>query len=130
LTSKELLKIAGELCDADKLDESMEICNRVILDEPDNPGALYIISLCLLNAARQVQAIQIARRITHLCPRDFRGWSVQALCWGELHRYDESVRCAEKAVQCSRTDKTLADLAYAHNNAGNYDLADKFCSKR
>jgi hypothetical protein len=26
-------------------------------------------------------------------------------------------------------DKTLADLAYAHTNAGNWDLADKFCTE-
>lgn len=127
--SKELLKKAGELADADKLDEAMELCNQVILDEPDNPGCLYVIGICLLKAARQLQAIQIAKRITSLCPRDFRGWSLLALCWGELHRYDESVRCAEKAVQCSRTDKTLADLAYAHTNAGHWDKADRFCGE-
>jgi predicted Zn-dependent protease len=61
---KELVKLAGELADADKLDEAMELCNRVILDEPDNPGALYVIGCVLLKAARQVQAIQIAKRIT------------------------------------------------------------------
>jgi tetratricopeptide (TPR) repeat protein len=124
--SQELVRLAGDLADADKLDEAMELCNRVILDEPDNPGALYVIAICLLNAARQVQAIQIAKRITHLYPKDFRGWSVLALCWGELCRYDESVRNAEKAVKCRRIDKTLADLAYAYNNAGNYVLAEKY----
>lgn len=126
MSCKELVKRAGELADAEKLDEAMELCNRVILDEPDNPGALYVIGCVLLKAARQVQAIQIAKRITHLCPNDFRGWSLLALCWGELHRYDESVRNAERAVKCKRTDKTLSDLAYAHTNAGNWDLADKF----
>ena len=124
---KEWVKQAGDLADADKLDEAMEICNRVILDQPDHPGALYVIGCCLLKAARQVQAIQIAKRITSLCPNDFRGWSLLALCWGELHRYDESLRNAEKAVKCRRMDKTLADLAYAHTNAGNWELADKFC---
>lgn len=124
-----MIKRAGVLADDDRLDEAMELCNRVILDEPDNPGCLYVIGICLLKAARQLQAIQIAKRITSLCPRDFRGWSLLTLCWGELHRYDESVRCAEKAVKCARTDKTLADLAYAHTNAGNWDLADKFCQE-
>lgn len=126
MTSSELVKQAGELADADKPDEAMELCNRVILDEPDHPGALYVIGLVLLQAARQLQAIQIAKRITHLCPNDFRGWSLLTLCWGELHKYEESLRCAEKAVKCRRMDKTLADLAYAHANAGNWDLADKF----
>jgi tetratricopeptide (TPR) repeat protein len=127
--SKELLKHAGDLADAGKLDEAMEICNAVILDEPDNPGALYVIGCTLLAAARQVQAIQIAKRITHLCPKDFRGWSLLALCWGELCRYDDSIRNAEKALKCRRMDKTLADLAYAHTNSGNWDLADKYCEE-
>lgn len=125
----DLVKTAGELADNDKLDEAMALCERVILDEPDHPGALYVIGLCLLNAARQLQAIQIAKRITHLCPRDFRGWSLLALCWGELHRYDESLRNAEKAFQCRRMDKTLADLAYAHTNAGNWNKADQFVTE-
>jgi tetratricopeptide (TPR) repeat protein len=126
---RELVKQAGDLADADKLDEAMEVCNRVLLDHPDDPGCLYVIGCCLLKAARQLQAIQIAKRITALCPRDFRGWSLLALCWGELCRYDESLRHAEKAVKCRRMDKTLADLAYAHTNAGNWDLADKFCQE-
>lgn len=125
----QLVKLAGELADADKLDEAMEVCNRILLDEPDNPGALYVVGCALLKAARQVQAIQVAKRITHLCPNDFRGWSLLALCWGELCRYDESIRNAERAVKCKRTDKTLADLAYAHTNAGNWDIADKFCTE-
>lgn len=126
---REIVKKAGELADAERPDEAMELCNRAILDYPDDPGALYVIGLCLLGAARQVQAIQIAKRITHLCPRDFRGWSLLALCWGELNRYDESLRNAEQAVKCRRMDKTLADLAYAHTNAGNWELADKFCTE-
>lgn len=123
---RELVKQAGDLADDDKLDEAMEVCNRVILDHPDDPGALYVIGCCLLKAARQLQAIQIAKRIASICPNDFRGWSLLALCWGELHRYDESLRNAEKALKCRRMDKTLADLAYAHTNAGNWQLADKF----
>lgn len=126
---REWVKRAGELADDDKLDEAMDLCNKAILDAPDDPGCLYVIGICLLKAARQLQAIQIAKRITHLCPRDFRGWSLLALCWGELHRYDESIKCAEQAVKCRRTDKTLADLAYAHTNAGNWQLADKYCGE-
>lgn len=120
---------AGLLADADKLDEAMELCHKLLLDEPDNPGILYVIGSVLLKAARQVQAIQVAKRITSLCPNDFRGWSLLALSWGELCRYDESIKNAEKALKCRRMDKTLSDLAYAHTNAGNWQLADKYCQE-
>jgi hypothetical protein len=48
-----------------------------------------------------------------------------ALCYGELCRYDESVRYAERALSLKRSAKTLADMAYAYTNGGDWDLADK-----
>ena len=123
---REKVALAGKLVDDGEIDKGMELCNTLLLDHPDDPGLLYVIGLGLLSAARQVQAIQVAKRITSLCPNDFRGWSLLALCWGELCRYDDSVRNAEKALKCRRMDKTLADLAYAHTNAGNWEQAARF----
>jgi tetratricopeptide (TPR) repeat protein len=125
LDSVELVRRAGEIAE-ERPDEAIEIANRVLIDEPDNPGALFVVASVLLQAARHVQAIQIAKRIAEVCPKDPRGWQLLALSWGEIHRYDESIRCAEKALACKRTDKTLADVAYAHTNAGNWDAADKY----
>jgi len=123
--SKELVKRAGELADSDQPDEAAAICDKVLLDEPDNPGALFVLGCVLLKAVRHVSAMQIAKRITAVAPRDPRGWGLLALIYGELHKYDESIRHAEKARDCKVTDKVLADLVYAHVNAGNWDIADK-----
>lgn len=103
----------------------MELCNKVLLDEPDHPGALFVAGCVLLQAARHVQALQLAKRIAEVCPRDPRGWGLQALIYGELHKYDDSIRCAERALALRRTSKTLADAAYAHVNSGNWDIALK-----
>lgn len=127
IDSKALIKRAADCADGDQPDEAMALCNQVLLNEPDNPSALFVVGSVLLKAARQVQCIQIAKRLTTICPRDPRGWGLLALCWGELHRYDESISAAEKALACARTDKTLADLAYAHTNAGNWAKAEKYC---
>ena len=124
--SAELVKKAGDLADEGQPDDAVELCNQVLLNEPDHPGALYVVSTVLLDAARYVQGIQIAKRIAEVCPRDPRGWSLLARGWGELHRYDESIRCAEHALSLKRTDKTLSEVAYAHTNGGNWDLADKY----
>lgn len=123
------IKRAGELADSDQPDEAMEICSRILLDEPDNPGALYVCGCVLLKAARHVQVIQTAKRICEVCPKDPRGYGLLALAWGEIHRYDESIRNAEKALSLKRTAKTLADACYAHTNAGNWDTADKLCAE-
>lgn len=123
------VKRAGELADSDQPDEAMEICSRILLDEPDNPGALYVCGCVLLKAARHVQVIQTAKRICEVCPKDPRGYGLLALAWGEIHRYDESIRNAEKALNLKRTAKTLADACYAHTNAGNWERADHFCTE-
>jgi tetratricopeptide (TPR) repeat protein len=125
-SSNELMRIAGELADGDDPDKAVEICNKVLVDEPDHPGALFVLGCVLLKAARHVPAMQMGKRITDVCPKDPRGWQLLALVYGELHKYDESIRCAERALACKRTDKVLADVAYAHVNGGNWDLADKY----
>lgn len=127
--TKELVRRAGELADSEQPDEAMEICNRVLLTEPDHPGALYVAGCVLLTAGRHVQALQFAKRIAEICPRDPRGWGLQALIVGELHRYDESIRCADKALACRRSPKTLADAAYARVNAGEWDAALKLADE-
>ena len=104
----------------------MEIINRVLLQDADHVGALYVAACVLLGAARHVQAIQTCKRVCELAPKDPRGWGLMALCHGELHRYDESIRYAEHALSLRRDAKTLADVAYAHVNAGNWDLGDRF----
>jgi tetratricopeptide (TPR) repeat protein len=125
LSSQALITQAASLADAGKPDEAMDICNRVLLEEPDNPGALYVASCVLLQAGRHMNAIQLAKRHCDLRPKDPRGWGMLALCYGELCRYDESVRYAERALSLKRSAKTLADMAYAYTNGGDWDLADK-----
>lgn len=105
----------------------MEIYNDVSLVAPDHPGCLYGMGVVLREAGRYAPAIQIAKRVAEVQPKDPRGWKLLATIYGELSRYDESTRYAEKALACAKTDYTYADYAYAHCNAGNWDVADKAC---
>jgi len=133
-TVDEVVAKAGKLSDGDPEngigqapDEAMAIYNDVMLDYPDHPGCLYGAAVVLRDAGRYAQAIQIAKRVAEVCPRDPRGWKLLATVYGELSRYEESIRYAEKALACSRNDYTLADYAYAHCNAGNWDIAHAAC---
>jgi len=119
---REEVERAGKLADGGEPDAAMEICNKVLLDEPDNPGALYVVGTVLLHSARHAQAIQIAKRLTEIRPKGPLGWSLLTALYCELHRYDESIRYAEKALACRRDAKTLADMGYAHVNAGNWEI--------
>lgn len=118
-----LLKRAGEFADGDKPDEAVDICTKVLLDFPDHPGALFCLGCVLLKATRYAWAVQIAKRITAVCPKDTRGWALLSHIYGERSMYEESIRYAEKALECLRADHTLADMAYAHCNAGNWEDA-------
>jgi Tfp pilus assembly protein PilF len=116
-----MLKTAGELADADKADEAMELCNKILYHELDNYKALFVAGSVLMKAGRHVQAIQLLKRVTEIVPKDHRGWGQLALCYGEFHRYDESIRYAERALAIRRESKTLADAAYAYINGGEWD---------
>ena len=126
MNTAELLARAAGLADSDRHGEAAAICDAVLLNEPDHPGALFVLGCALLKEVRHSAAIQIGKRIAGLMPRDPRGWGLLALVYGELNRYEESLKYADKALACKRTDKTLAEMAYAHTNAGNWTLADKF----
>jgi tetratricopeptide (TPR) repeat protein len=126
MTVNELVAQAGVFADGDKPDEAVEICTNVLLDTPDHPGALYCLGSVLLKAGRYAWATQIAKRITQVCPKDQRGWAMLSHIYGERSMYDESIRYAQKALECVRADHTLADLAYAHVNAGNWEQGRKY----
>jgi Flp pilus assembly protein TadD len=114
---------------AEQPDTAVGIYQDILLVSPDHPGVLYALGVVLREAARYAWAIQLAKRICTLCPRDPRGWKLLATVYGEMCRYDDSIRYAEKALECKRTDFTLADVAYAYNNAGDIDNADKYCAE-
>jgi tetratricopeptide (TPR) repeat protein len=129
MTVDELVAKAGEFADGDKPDEAVEICTNVLLDHPDHPGALFCLGSVLLKAGRYAMAIQIAKRIAQVCPRDQRGWAMLSHIYGERCMYDECIKHAEKALQCVKADHTLADMAYAHVNAGNWVEARQYALK-
>jgi tetratricopeptide (TPR) repeat protein len=120
MTVDERVAKAGEYADGDKPDEAVAICNDVLLDSPDHPGALFCLGSVLLKAGRYAMATQIAKRITSVCPKDQRGWAMLSHIYGERCLYEESIRYAKKALDCVTADHTLADMAYAHVNAGNW----------
>lgn len=127
----EVIRQADAFADAEQSqpDKAVEIYQDVLVVQPDHPGCLYGLGVVLREAARYAWVIQIGKRITALCPRDPRGWKLLATAYGEMCRYEESTRYAEKALECSRTDYTLADAAYAYNNAGEIEKADALCAE-
>ena len=56
-TTAEVLRRAGEMADGEHPDEAVEICSAVLMNEPDHPGALYIMGCVMLKSQRHVVAV-------------------------------------------------------------------------
>lgn len=122
----EWLKQAGELADADKVDEAAELCSRILTLEPDNYRALYVIGSVMLKVGRNGQAQQHLRRVCELRPNSHQGWGQLSISCAEMHRYDEAIRCAEKALRLKPECRTYADASFAHTTAGNWARGREF----
>lgn len=117
---EEWLKAAGELADADKVDEAAEMASRVLMYEPDNYKALFVIGSVMLKVGRNVQAQQFLRRVCELKPHSHQGWGQLSISCAEMHRYEEAIRYAEKALAIKKECRTYADASFAHTTANNW----------
>jgi hypothetical protein len=124
-----IVKQAGLLADDGKPDEAVELCNKVLALEPDNHKALYVMGSVLKEAGHTNQAYQLISRVCTLRPQGHQGWEQLALICGEMHRYDDSIRYAEKALSLRREAKTLADCAYAYTNCGQWQKGRQFATE-
>lgn len=120
------LKAAGELADADRVDEAAEMASRVLMYEPNNHKALFVIGSVMLKVGRNVQAQQFLRRVCELKPHSHQGWGQLSISCAEMHRYDEAIAYAEKALKFKREARTLADASFAHVTGGNWSRGREF----
>ena len=122
----EWLARAGELADADMVDEAADLASRVLMLEPNNHKALFVIGSVMLKAGRNVQAQQFLRRVCELKPHAAQGWGQLSISCSEMHRYEEAIAYSEKALKIRREARTLADAAFAHTTAGNWSKAREY----
>lgn len=116
----EWIKQAGDLADADMVDEAAEMASRVLTLEPDNHKALFVIGSVMLKVGRNTQAQQFLRRVCELRPNAAQGWGQLSISSAEMHRYEEAIRYAEKAHKIKVDARSCADLSFAHTTAGNW----------
>jgi hypothetical protein len=122
----EWLKQAGDLANEDKVDEAAELASRVLTLEPNNHKALYVLGSVMLKCGRNTQAQQFLRRVCELMPHDHRGWGQLSISCAEMHRYEEAIRFAEKALAIKKEARTYADASFAHSTANNWIKAREY----
>ena len=125
----EWIKQASELADADQVDEAAEMASRVLTLEPDNHKALFVIGSVMLKVGRNTQAQQFLRRVCELKPHAAQGWGQLSISCSEMHRYEEAIRCAEKAYRIKRDARSCADLSFAHTTAGNWEQGRQYATE-
>ncbi len=125
----EWIKLAGEYADAEMLDEACELATRVLSYEPDNHKALFVLGSAMLKEGRNVQAQQFLRRVVELKPHAAQGWGQLSISCSEMHRYEEAIRFAEKAMKLKLDARSYGDASFAHTTAGNWGKGREYATK-
>lgn len=97
------LKLAAQLCEAGELDDSWDIANAELIDNPNHPGYLLIASQINDKARRLTVAYQFAKRVTEVAPTIPEGWINLGRINDELYMLDEAVKCYATGLEHAKT---------------------------
>ena len=111
----ELLKIANEFIEGNRLAEAEKLLDHIISAVPNSPLALHQKGVVLFRAGHHRAAAELVERAIELSPEatNFR----RSLCpiYERLGRYDEAVRIGDEALAADGDDlQTLHNLAVVH----------------
>jgi predicted Zn-dependent protease with MMP-like domain len=107
--TERVLDLAEDALDRGELDTALSFCDRVLGQNPDHPGALYLSAEALHERGEFAEAEQRYRRCTLLVPDHPLSWSGLAVALFDQLRFDESVAMAHRAL---RVDDANAEAYY------------------
>lgn len=128
---KEQLDQAKSLVDSGRVDESFEILEEVLTENPNNGIALALGAYISEKANRFPMGYLFAKRATEVSPERAVGWELLGKLCDILGLFDESERAYRKAIQLSMTSETkggnYANLAALYINSGRFKDAKAPC---
>lgn len=108
----EALQQAAELIDAGAYPDALSALDPVLEDNPDDPRALHMMGVVLLESGKPALAYQLYRRASELEPDRHQVWINLGQAADELKRYDEAERYFLKALELdSQNYLALSNLA-------------------
>jgi tetratricopeptide (TPR) repeat protein len=117
--SKEMIRRAQALYNADKLDDAYTVVQDYLATEPNDAQALVLASTILKKAKKTPIAYSLAKRATEVRPDRSEAWVAFGHCAQHLWRLDEALESYEKALKRAANDN---QRALFHNNIGSIYL--------
>lgn len=92
------LRQASHLCDTGSPDEAYKIADKWLLQNPNDPLCLLVMSHVLWKGKKTTVAYSMAKRVTEMKPDRPEGWLNLGKCANDLWRLDEAIACYETAL--------------------------------
>ena len=98
---------------AGKFEDARKICNRILVEDPDNVRALSILGGSLARSGKMTQAIQVAERVCFLSPGNAVFYSNLSNLYGAMGHVPKAMLVMAHAVT-SDTNNTVYQTKFAH----------------
>lgn len=103
-----VLHRVAELYERDEVEESFELINQFLLDEPNDAQAIVLCAGILKKARKFPLAYNMAQRAVQMRPDKCETWGTLAHCAHLMWRMEEAWSGYKKALDRSRTDEQKA----------------------
>lgn len=97
--SKELIRKAQALYNADKIDDAYSVVQDYLARDPNEAQALVLAATILKKAKKTPIAYSLAKRATEIRPERPEAWVTLGQCAQHLWRLDEALEAYEKALK-------------------------------
>src|SRR5690348_11456094 len=97
--TRDYLKAANDFYDAGEMDKAYGLVDKELMERPDDPQALVLMSAILKRSNRVSVAYPLALRATQICPERPETWNALAHAAQYLWRMEEAERNYRKALQ-------------------------------
>ena len=113
-----------------RTEEAMRLANEVLNDEPEQPEALYIAAVCLLESGKHGLSYPLWRRFLENKPNVPQAWNNLGRCLEDFQKSEEADRCFRRAVRLNPEDHiALHNMGLMQLRASNPEKAIEFVEK-
>jgi tetratricopeptide (TPR) repeat protein len=104
------LAYGQDLRDAGDYEKAYDIAYKWLRMDPNDPGALCLLTSILCDTEKTAIAYSISKRLTEIAPEAAVSWLNFGRCAGDLWRYKEAERAYKRALSMAVDDKTKSSI--------------------
>ena len=125
------LNYGQELKNRGEFEKAYELAYKWLRLDPNDPGALCLLSSVMIDTDKIAIAYSIAKRLTEVAPEAAVSWLNFGRCAADLWRYREAERAYDRALSMALDDKTKSsicvNIASTMVDNGKFRQAEKYC---